>query len=258
MTPDDLKRLLPEAIALARAGGAAILRIYNGKFEVRHKEDYSPLTDADEASEEAILAGLAQLTPDIAILSEEAASRDGLPKTAPPRFWLVDPLDGTREFVKRNGEFSVNIGLIVDRRPVLGVLLAPVTGVLWASCGPGTATMRVHDEAPKPIFVRKPPPQGMTVLASRSHGDTGALDAFLSDYKVAELRNRGSSQKLGVVAEGSADLYPRFGPTMEWDTAAGHAILNAAGGRIETAAGGELLYGKPTFKNPDFIAFGAT
>jgi 3'(2'), 5'-bisphosphate nucleotidase len=253
----DRAALLPDIVTLAQQASDAILKIYAGDFDVRAKKDATPVTAADEASEAIILAGLARLTPDIPAVSEEQMSRLGWSGDVPARFWLVDPLDGTREFAARNGEFSVNIGLVIDRRPVFGVLMAPVTGMLWAASGPGTATARKGKETPRPIRARKPPPEGLTALGSRSHGDKAAIEAFLAEYKVAAMKVSGSALKLGLIAEGEADIYPRFGKTMEWDTAAGHAILEAAGGRLETMAGGPLLYGKPGFRNPDFVAFGA-
>jgi 3'(2'), 5'-bisphosphate nucleotidase len=256
----DLAKLLPDIVAIAREAGAEIMKIYSGAFDVRTKSDASPLTAADDVSEELILARLAALTPDIPIASEEAIARGGGEAAwaaTPERFWLVDPLDGTREFVSRNGEFSVNIGLIVARRPALGVVLAPATGETWAGAGLGTATFTLGSAAPKAIRARRMPEAGAVVLESRSHGDRAAVDAYLGDYKVAERRAKGSALKFGVLAQGEADLYPRFGPTMEWDTAAGHAVVEAAGGRVETLAGGPLLYGKTGLRNPDFIARGA-
>jgi 3'(2'), 5'-bisphosphate nucleotidase len=255
----DLAKLLPDIVAIARVAGDEIMRIYSNAFDVRTKADASPLTAADDASEELILARLRVLTPDIPIASEEATARgDGAAwTTIPERFWLVDPLDGTREFVSRNGEFSVNIGLIVARKPALGVVLAPATGETWAAAGPGTAIFSIGTEAARPIRARRVPEAGAVVLESRNHGDRAATDAFLGETKVSERRGKGSALKFGVLAQGEADLYPRFGPTMEWDTAAGHAVLEAAGGRLETLAGAPLLYGKAGLRNPDFIARGA-
>ncbi len=259
MNHPDLRALLPEIVALAHAAGDVALRIYSGDFAVQTKSDTSPLTLADEDSEKVILAGLARLVPQIPAVSEEAVARGeaGQWSEAPPRFWLVDPLDGTREFVSRNGEFSINIALIADRRPVLGVVHAPVPAVTWAAAGPGTAAVWRQGQPPQPIHTRRTPSAGAVVLESRSHGDRSVLDAYLAETKVAERRPCGSALKFGVLAEGEADLYPRFGPTMEWDTAAGHAVLDAAGGSIETLSGKLLLYGKPGFRNPDFIAHGA-
>lgn len=257
MSGPDLKALLPEIVALARQAGAVVMKIYAGDFDVRSKADATPVTLADEESEKLILAGLARLTPDIPAASEEQVSRDGGWKTAPRMFWLVDPLDGTREFASRNGEFSINIGLVADRRPVLGAVHGPVMDIVWASAGPGTAAVWRGRAAPQPIRARRIPPEGATLLESRSHGDRAALDAFCGEHKIAGRRQSGSALKLGLLAEGVADVYPRFGPTMEWDTCAGHAVLDAAGGRIETVSGGPLLYGKPGLRNPDFIAWGA-
>ena len=258
MTAPDLRPLLPEIVRLSFQAGEAVMRIYAGDFSVRTKADASPVTEADEQSEAIILARLRELTPDIAVASEEALSKTGMRDwQAPSTFWLVDPLDGTREFTSRNGEFSINIALVTNRQPVLGVVHAPAAGVSWWAAGPGTATMQRAGDAPVPIRARKPPAAGLVTLESRSHGDRAAVGAFLADYKVAARRQSGSALKFGLLAQGDADLYPRFGPTMEWDTAAGHAVLNAAGGHVETVAGGPLLYGKPTLRNPDFIARGA-
>lgn len=251
--------LIPDLVALARAAGAAAMRYYGADAAVRRKSDASPVTEADEAAERIILDGLRRLTPGIASVSEEAVARgevDGEAVRRAERFWLVDPLDGTREFVARNGEFTVNIGLVEDCRPVLGVLHAPVSGVVYAAWGPGTAVVHRGAEPPRHIHARKPPEHGVTVVSSRSHGDKDALAAFLDDWPVAERRTLGSAIKFGLLAEGLADLYPRLGPTCEWDTCAGHAILEAAGGHVATLAGGPLRYGKPGFLNPDFIARG--
>ena len=257
MTLPDLTSLVPEIVRLSHRAGEKIMRIYAGDFSVRAKTDASPVTDADEASEAIILPRLRELTPDIAIASEEALGPNGSRDwKAPATFWLVDPLDGTREFTSRNGEFSVNIALVTDRRPVLGVVHAPAVGLTWWGAGPGTAMMQRAGSGPVAIHARRPPPDGLVALESRSHGDRAAIDAFLGDYKIAARRQSGSALKFGILAQGEADLYPRFGPTMEWDTAAGHAVLEAAGGHIETLKGGPLLYGKPGLRNPDFIARG--
>jgi 3'(2'), 5'-bisphosphate nucleotidase len=250
--------LLPDIVALARAAGDVALRWYNDKdCAVRAKADESPVTDADEASEAVILAGLKRLTPNIPVVSEEATSRGETDAGCHDAryFWLVDPLDGTREFVGRSGEFAVNIGLIEDRKPVLGVLHGPVSGVSYFSDGV-SAQMRRGDAAIETIHARRAPANGLVVVSSRSHGDKSALAAYLEDYKIAARKISGSALKFGLLACGEADLYPRLGKTMEWDTAAGHAILNAAGGDVRTLAGHELLYGKPGFKNPDFVARG--
>ncbi|HEX9461794.1 MAG TPA: 3'(2'),5'-bisphosphate nucleotidase CysQ [Alphaproteobacteria bacterium] len=258
MTAPDPKSLLPEIVSLSRQAGDTVMQVYGGNFAVRAKADASPVTVADERSEQLILRRLSELTPDIPAASEEAISQAGVGDWhAQPLFWLVDPLDGTREFASRNGEFSINIALVSDRRPILGVVHAPAVGLTWWGAAPGTAMMQRRDEPAIAIHARRPPPAGMVALESRSHGDRAALDAFLGEHKIAARRQSGSALKFGLLAQGEADIYPRFGPTMEWDTAAGHAVLNAAGGHIETLAGAPLLYGKPGLRNPDFVAWGA-
>jgi len=243
---------------IAERAGKIVLRHYVEQETVaRVKEDASPVTDADEESEAFLLQALATISPDVPVISEEAASKNGLPEgKAPPRFWLVDPLDGTKEFLSRNGEFTVNVGLIENGRPVAGVVHAPALAMTWAGAGPGSATFSQTDDPPMGIATRALPETGAVVLASRRHGDGAELESFLARYKVAELKNAGSSLKFCLVANGKADLYPRFGRTMEWDTAAGHAVLLAAGGRVETLDGKPLTYGKPGFDNPHFIAYG--
>jgi 3'(2'), 5'-bisphosphate nucleotidase len=171
------------------------------------------------------------------------------------RFWAIDPLDGTREFVARNGEFAVLIALIEEGRPVLGVVHGPAARVTYAACGPGTAVRRRNGGPPEPIRARSPK-DGLVVIHSRSHENSRRLGEFLADYPVRERKSCGSALKFGVIAAGEADLYPRFGTTMEWDTAAGQAILEAAGGRVETLTGTPLAYGKPGFKNDGFLAWG--
>ena len=258
MTTADRRALTSAISALALEAGTAIMKIYEGSPEVSTKADKTPVTDADRAAEAIILAGLKRLTPDIPTVSEEASSTHGLPQNVGSRFWLVDPLDGTREFISRNGEFTVNIALIEDRRPTLGVLLAPAKegGLLYTGHGPGTATLAKGGSAAHPITARAMPRDGITVVISRSHSEKGTVDEFLARYTVRERVAVGSALKFGVVAEGAADLYPRLGRTMEWDTAAGHAVLIAAGGRVETLDGGEFLYAKPGFENPHFVALG--
>ena len=261
MPANEFASLVPQVVALAREAGVAAMRYYTGGFAVRRKMDASPVTEADEAAEAIILAGLRRLTPDIPEVSEEAVARGVSsvdPAKLPPRYWLVDPIDGTKEFVARNGEFTVNIGLVEHGLPVLGVLHSPVTGRTFAGCGPGTAIVQAGDASPQPIRARRPPPQGLVVVASRSHGNKPALSAYLEDFPVAELRLMGSAIKFCLIAEGQADLYARLGPTMEWDTCAGHAILEAAGGSMTTLSGAKLQYGKPGFLNSDFVARGAS
>jgi 3'(2'), 5'-bisphosphate nucleotidase len=258
VTASDFAGLLPDLVALAREASATVLRFYRGDHTVRRKADASPVTEADEASEAIILAGLKRLTPDVPAISEEAVARGAVTfdHAAPPRrFWLVDPVDGTKEFVARTGEFTINIGLVEDTAPILGILHAPLSGATYAAAGRGTATVH-RGETIVPIRTRKSPAAGIVALASRSHGDKAGVAAFLEEYKVAERRIMGSAIKFGLIAEGVGDLYPRLGPTMEWDTCAGHAILEAAGGQLTTLAGAPLRYGKRDFLNPDFVARG--
>ena len=247
--------LLADVTALARRAGDVILDIYRTDFGVRGKADASPVTEADERAEALIVPALRALAPDVPIVAEEAVAAGDVP-TVGEWFWLVDPLDGTKEFVSRNGEFTVNIALVHRGAPVLGVVLAPALGRLWAGVvGQGAW---VEDGAGRrAIRCRAVPAEGLTVVASRSHGDAAALDAFLAGRRVAALANAGSSLKLCLIAAGEADLYPRLGRTMEWDIAAGHAVLAAAGGRVDTLAGVPLGYGKPGFENPHFAACGA-
>lgn len=254
----DFNALLPDLVALARKASDRILQIYSAGFGVRDKADKTPVTEADEISERLILEGLAELTPGIPAYGEEAVSRGEARSDAlPPRFWLVDPLDGTREFVARNGEFSINIGLVVGRKPAVGILHAPTLDVTWTSAGPGTAAVWRAGRSSTPIHARPRPAGGGITVRSRSHGDNAAVEALAAEHGMRETRILGSAIKFGLLAEGQADFYPRFGKTMEWDTCAGHAILEAAGGRVATMDGGPLLYGKPGFRNPDFVASGA-
>jgi 3'(2'), 5'-bisphosphate nucleotidase len=249
------EQLLETAHRAALAAGKAILQIYATPFDVRLKTDNTPVCDADLASEQVICGILTQAFPDIPIASEELVEAEGLP-ALPARFWVVDPLDGTKEFVARNGEFAVLIALVEDGVPVLGIVHGPALGVTYAACGPGSATRQRSGGAPEPIRARIPPADGLVVIHSRSHENSRRLAEFLQGYKVRERKKCGSALKFGVIAAGEADFYPRFGTTMEWDTAAGQAILEAAGGRVETAAGTPLRYGKPGLKNEGFLAWG--
>ncbi len=251
LSPADL---LEQVITITRQAGQVVLEVYSTDFAVRGKEDASPVTAADERAEAVIVPALRALTPGVAIVAEEAVAAGDKPDIG-QRFWLVDPLDGTKEFISRNGEFTVNIALIENGAPLLGVVFAPALGRLFAGIvGEGAF---VEDAAGRqPIHCRNTPDEGLTVVASRSHGDASALDAFLGGRKVAALKNAGSSLKLCLVATGEADLYPRLGRTMEWDIAAGHAVLAAAGGRVTDLAGSPLGYGKPGLDNPHFVASG--
>jgi 3'(2'), 5'-bisphosphate nucleotidase len=246
---------LPELAVLAQQAGAAILHHYRDAegAKLQDKADGSPLTAADLASHETIIAGLQRIAPDIAIISEE--NKDHPPVAAGMPFWLVDPLDGTREFLNRNGEFTVNIALLRDAEPVLAVVHAPVLGTTYIGQH-GVGAWRIKDgEAPQPISVSAP--QGeLRVVASRSHSDEKTT-ALLQRLPPNEVVSAGSSLKFCMVAEGSADFYPRLGTTMEWDTAAAQCVLEAAGGRVVQCDGTPLRYNKSDRRNPHFFAIGA-
>ncbi len=240
--------------AITEAAGAEILRIYGQDFDYRHKEDRSPVTAADEIAEALILEHLACLTPDIPVVAEESVAGGRVPVVGEGPFWLVDPLDGTREFISRNGEFTVNVALIEHHRPLLGAVHVPAKDITYRAAGPGMALRRAGNET-QAIAVRRPGPDGLVVVASRSHRDA-ETDAYLARLRVKSFTAAGSSLKFCLLAEGSADFYPRFGRTMEWDTAAGHAVLAAAGGSVRTLEETELRYGKQGFANPSFLAYG--
>ena len=247
--------------ALARRAGALIMEIYESGFEAREKADGSAVTEADEAAERLILAGLAELYPGTPVLAEEAAAAGEIPALG-ERFLLVDPLDGTREFVNRTGEFTVNIALIEEGRPKAGVVFAPALGALYAGeAGRGAFVER--DGARAPVAARPRPEGALIAVASRSHRSP-ETQSFLDDLGVTDFEPAGSSLKFCLVAEGRADVYPRLGRTMEWDTGAGQAVLEAAGGRVhaldESGREGEpLRYNKAArgYDNPHFIAWGA-
>jgi len=253
----DLAALLPPLRAAAREAGRVISRFYNEGTTVSNKADGSPVTEADRAAEAVILPVLRSLTPDWPAVAEEDSALNGMPVVTSRFFWLVDPLDGTKEFIKRNGEFTVNIGLIDGDTPVLGVIYAPVTGEMYTGVGPGSAIAATAGGPDRSIRVRTIPPEGPTLLESRNRPTSERTDRWLAGRSVAARISRGSSLKFCGVASGEADVYPRFGPTHEWDTAAGHAIVLAAGGRVETIDGGPLRYRKPEFLNSSFVVLGA-
>ncbi len=251
----ELAELARAAHAIARAAGRVVMDIYAGDFRVQEKADATPVTDADHEAEALILPRLAALTPDIPVISEEAAAKGLLPERIGNTFWAVDPLDGTREFVARSGEFAVCIGLIVSRHVVAGALFGPALGLGYYGAPDGAYRCQGDDEGER-IASRAAPAEGLTVIGSRSHGSSRKVAAFLEDKTVAARRVMGSAIKFGLLADGSADVYPRFGPTSEWDTAAGHAILRAAGGCVRALDGTELAYGKHDYLNSGFIAWG--
>ncbi|MDD3370531.1 MAG: 3'(2'),5'-bisphosphate nucleotidase CysQ [Alphaproteobacteria bacterium] len=243
------------AVPLGYKAGAAIMKIYNRGFDVEIKADGTPVTEADTSSDAEILGGLHDDVPGIPVVTEEQFAIGKVPAVG-RRFVLVDSLDGTREFICRNDEFTVNIALIEDEKPVLGVVYAPALDLMFAGAQ-GCGAFVIEKGVRRSISCRSVPDEGLTVLISRSHADTPVLDKFLEGRKIAERKSVGSSLKLCMIAAGEADLYPRFGDTMEWDIAAGHAVLCAAGGAVLDLDNQPLRYGKkPGFKNPSFIARG--
>lgn len=256
MTPSDLAALLESVSTVAIDAGRLVMEVYNSDFAVTAKDDKSPVTEADVRAERYILEQLHRLTPDIPVISEEASAAGHQPEVG-ELFWLVDPLDGTKEFIRRNGEFTVNLGLIHDGMPILGVVHAPAIGQSYRGAGAATAQRRLGDGEWQRIRCRRAPDDGLTVLSSRSHGTGAQLDAWLAAHHIAGQVTAGSSLKFCVLAAGEADAYPRFGPTCEWDTAAAHAVLLAAGGSVVEAEDGlPLSYGKAGYLNPFFIAWG--
>ena len=242
-------------IAIAREAAAAILSVYESEFAIQHKDDRSPLTAADLAAHRCIVDGLGVLTPGIAVLSEESGALDIAERRQWRRFWLVDPLDGTREFIKRNGEFTVNIALVEDGVARFGVIQQPVTGGLWHGA-PGEGAFRRNGDTDIGIRARVPAAQPLRIAASRSHRD-GRTQAVLDALPGSEVVGCGSSLKFCRIAEGVIDLYPRFGPTSEWDTAAGQAIVEAAGGALFDPRGRPFRYNqRDTLLNGDFVAMG--
>jgi len=256
VTLPPLPALREACTGLARKAAREIMRIYAGDLGERTKADKSPVTDADHAAEAIIVAGLRELTPGVAIVAEEEVAAGWTPVIGTGPFWLVDPLDGTKEFIKRNGEFTVNIALIEGGRPVLGVVHAPATDTLWRGIAGVGADKSERGSPFAAIATRTPPAAGLTAFASRSTAIYSDLDVWFrnNNLKIAERRQSGSSMKFCLIAEGKADIYPRFGPTSEWDTAAGQGVLEAAGGEVVTTDGATLRYGKPGFRNPHFIA----
>jgi 3'(2'), 5'-bisphosphate nucleotidase len=249
--------LLQDVVTLAHAAGEQILEVYNrDDHGVESKHDDSPLTAADMASHHEIVAGLERLTPAIPILSEESASLPYAERSSWQRYWLVDPLDGTREFIKRNGEFTVNIALIEGHVAVLGVVYVPVTGVCYSACRGHGAFKQVANGTPTPIRVRSLGDGPVMVVGSRSHrGDS--LNGFLEKLGEYDMVGMGSSLKLCLVAEGAADVYPRLGPTSEWDTAAAQCVVEQAGGFVTSMDMQPLRYNtKDSLLNPFFLVFG--
>ena len=250
-------------VKIAHRAGAKIMEIYATEFSASQKADLSPVTIADEQAEVIILSELKKRWPDIPVVAEEAAAAGKIPNVA-EQFFLVDPLDGTKEFLSRNGEFTINIALIKNSLAVLGVVYAPALSRMHVGQegnGAQLCTLGVSDPLNSAVWqsieTRSLPADGATVLASRSHRDA-ETEAYLATLNVKKIISAGSSLKFCTIAAGEADIYPRFGRTMEWDTAAGQAVLMAAGGKVNCPTGEPLVYGKSLrgFDNPAFIARG--
>ncbi len=259
-----MKDALQQVVAIAIDAGAEILDVYAGEFEVAVKDDGSPLTLADRRAHDLIDQRLRRLDPGIPVLSEESDATVLAQRRQWKRYWLVDPLDGTREFVKRSDEFTVNIALIEGNRPVMGVVYAPVKGVSFyaaaATAGVGAgAFKRGADGKPAPIRVKQFNREKAIMVTSRSHA-TAAVETYRArlarEVEEVEVTGMGSSLKICLVAEGLADIYPRLAPTSEWDTAAAQCVLESAGGRLTNLAGQPLIYNKPNILNPRFLASG--
>ncbi|MCY3812786.1 MAG: 3'(2'),5'-bisphosphate nucleotidase CysQ [Gammaproteobacteria bacterium] len=246
-------------IHLAAAAGREILDVYETPFDVTTKDDASPLTEADLRAHRVIVDGLHELTPDVPVISEEAEPPPFQERRHWERYWLVDPLDGTKEFVGRNGEFTVNIALIEAGEPVVGVVGVPVRGHIYVGDCRANSAFRLSEGGRDPLRTRTMKPGLVTVVASRRHGGgrlAGYLDTLAKSFEIAR-RPVGSSLKFCLLAEGEADLYPRLGPTSEWDIAAAHAVLQAAGGTVMLTDGAPMRYNaKESFLNPDFVAVG--
>lgn len=244
---------------VAAQAGEAIMRVYAGDFDIMHKADDSPVTEADLCAHRIIKASLQALTPQLPVLTEEGGLPDWSVRQYWSDYWLVDPLDGTREFVKRNGEFSVNIALIHQNQPVLGVVYAPATGAEFAGVQ-GVGSWRFTAQGLQPLRVRSLPNPTVTLALSRSHGsrrEQALIDALIDHVGEPQIIRCGSALKTCLVAEGLADLYPRFGPTSEWDTAASQCVLEAAGGQLIDLDGRRLTYNRgASVLNPSFLAYG--
>lgn len=252
----DLKALCEQCVEIAREAGEKILEVYNSEYSIQEKDDKSPLTDADLAAHNIIVKRLSTLTPDIPVLSEESAKLPFEERQSWTTYWLVDPLDGTREFIKRNGEFTVNIALIQNHKSIIGVIHVPVLDVDYFGWKHGGSFKIENRGESKTISVRKQAGEKLVVAGSRSHGSE-QMQAYMKNLGDSDLLSMGSSLKFCLVAEGRADLYPRLGLTSEWDTAAAHCIVEQAGGYVTKTDMSPLDYNtKDSLLNPFFFVFG--
>jgi 3'(2'), 5'-bisphosphate nucleotidase len=266
MQASEIRRLAEGLLSVALAAARAQMTHFGTGVAVERKADQSPVTAADRQSEDIILAGLARIAPGVPVIAEEEVAAGRIPRIDGP-FFLVDPLDGTKGFIKGRPEFTINIGLIEARVPVFGLLYAPALADFYVTLAtdqaanarlePESKVRRLADCGLQPLRGRVPDPHALVALTSQSHLNR-ATEGFLNSYNVVERRALASSLKFGLIAKGEADFYPRVGPTCEWDTAAGHAVLVAAGGAVTNINGTPLLYGNSerTFENPDFVAWG--
>jgi 3'(2'), 5'-bisphosphate nucleotidase len=255
LTEKQRLEILPEVETLARRAGAAILALYQTGTPTIVKSDGSPVTAADHASDAILSPGLAALTPGIPVVSEEGVEAGIVPDISGGSFWLVDPLDGTKEFIGGTGEFTVLIGLVLDGIPALGVMYGPVANELCAAAGPGLAWMETA-AGRAALQARLPPADGQLTVTTSFRRPSERQEAYLATLPIGEHLRRRSAFKFAEVARGAADLYPGFGLSYEWDTAAGHALVLAAGGSVTDLAGVPLAYGKPEFRNPDILVVG--
>ena len=266
MQAKEMKALAESLLDVALAVARVQMAHFAAGVTVETKADRSPVTAADRESEDIILAALARIAPGIPVVSEEAAAVGHIPSTG-DTYFLVDPLDGTKPFIRGSSEFTINIALVFMRQPIFGLVYAPAIPDFYVTLGPGeaAATRLTPSSSPQsladcnlePLRTRVPDPNAIGALTSQTHANS-ATQRFLAQYHVIESRAVSSSLKFGLIARGEADIYPRTGETCEWDTAAGHAVLAAAGGTVTTVEGQPLLYGKPRFLNPDFVAWGRT
>ncbi|MGZ3460684.1 MAG: 3'(2'),5'-bisphosphate nucleotidase CysQ [Archangium sp.] len=254
MTKID-EALVSAVCDVAREAGRATLQFYGGAVSVERKGDDSPLTAADKASHTLILEALRRLTPGLPVLSEESSELEVAERRKWSTFWLVDPLDGTKEFIKGTGEFTVNIALVSGTEPVLGVVHVPVTGVTYWGRKGGGAFMAQADQAPVALHTRPANLERLVIVASKDHAGP-RVEALLRRLTTASTASMGSSLKFCLVAEGRADFYPRLQPTCEWDTGAAQCVLEAAGGAVTDTEGRRLVYNKEQLTNPSFLAFG--
>ena len=253
----DLKLLSNALVPVIDRAGTVVMDVYEHAIVVHSKADQSPVTAADQKAEDVIVAALRELTPEFSVVAEESVAQGHVPEVDEMPFWLVDPLDGTKEFIQRNGEFTVNIGLVIGRTPVLGLVYAPAIQRLYVGWEGGGSMCRVGQQGSfESIRCRSSHADQITVLASRSHASSDELQEWMQTTSHVQVVRVGSSLKFCRIAEGEGDVYPRSGSTSEWDTCAGHAVLKAAGGSVVDSDGKDLVYGKPDFRNGPFVARG--